>query len=80
MLKYVKNPALLCVVIVLTAQRVYAQSATSKGWMEETMYSSGKINVVIGVVSLLLIGLFIYLTILDRKVSKVEKEIKGKRS
>lgn len=47
--------------------------------MEELMFSSGKIYVVVGVVSIILTGIFIYLIWIDRKVSKMENEIKNKK-
>lgn len=43
--------------------------------MEELFYSSGKIYVVIGVVTIILTGIFSYLFWIDRKVSRMEKEI-----
>lgn len=44
------------------------------GWLENTMFQSGKINVVIAVVAVLLIILFIYLFSIDRKLKKIEEE------
>lgn len=44
--------------------------------MEELLFSSGKIYVVVGVVSVILIGIFTYLIWIDRKVSKMEKSMK----
>ena len=41
--------------------------------MASTMRSNGKIYVVVAVVVAILIGLFIYLLALDRKISKIEK-------
>jgi CcmD family protein len=40
------------------------------------MRSNGKIYVVVTVVLIILIGLLLYLVRLDRKISKLEKEIK----
>jgi len=48
--------------------------------MEELFYSSGKIYVVIGVVAIILSGIFAYLFWIDRKVSRMEKELKDKTS
>lgn len=48
--------------------------------MEELFYSSGKIYVVIGVVTIILTGIFTYLFWIDRKVSKIEKQIKDNSS
>ncbi len=44
------------------------------------MFSSGKIYVVVGVVTVILVGIFTYLIWIDRKVSKMEKELKDKSS
>ncbi|NBA88761.1 CcmD family protein [Emticicia sp. CRIBPO] len=45
--------------------------------MADTFRSDGKIYVVVIVISIVLAGLFIYLWTLDRKISKLEKEIKN---
>ena len=41
------------------------------------MLENGKIFVVVAVLATILVGLFIYLFILDKKIGKVEKEIKA---
>ncbi|MHA8068378.1 CcmD family protein [Aquirufa ecclesiirivi] len=46
--------------------------------MADKFRADGKIYVVIAVVLVILIGLFIYLMSLDKKVSVLEKEIKNK--
>ncbi|MEI7499976.1 MAG: CcmD family protein [Bacteroidota bacterium] len=42
------------------------------------MESYGKIFVVVTVLAVILIGIFVYLFFIDRKVRKLEKEIKEK--
>ena len=42
--------------------------------MADTMRSNGKIYIVVAVCLTILIGLFIYVFSLDRKISKIEKE------
>ncbi len=42
--------------------------------MADTLYSSGKIYVVVTVVTIIFTVLFVYLVILDRKISKIKKE------
>ena len=42
--------------------------------MADTMRSNGKIYVVVAVSLTILIGLFIYLFVIDRKISRFEKE------
>ncbi|NNF01195.1 MAG: CcmD family protein [Bacteroidia bacterium] len=46
--------------------------------IEETMYSEGKIYVVVAVLSLIFAGITIYLIMLDKKISKIEKDSKQK--
>jgi hypothetical protein len=47
-----------------------AQSNT----MEEVMYSSGKIYVVIAVILIILAGLFIYLFRMEKRIKQLEEE------
>ena len=51
-------------------------ASEAPGWLEETMFASGKINTVVMVVSVVLIGLAIWMFSLDRKIGKMEKGIK----
>lgn len=60
----------------LFSSAAVAQSGTD--WLENTMYSSGKINVVVAVVSIVFVLVVIYLVSIDRKVSKLEKSEKNK--
>ena len=46
--------------------------------MADTMRSNGKIYVVVGVILVVLAGLFVYLFSLDKKVSRLEKGASGK--
>jgi CcmD family protein len=41
------------------------------------MLESGKIFVVVAVLATILVGIFVYLFILDRKIGKLEKEMKA---
>lgn len=61
---------LLSVTFFLTALFTEAQEVQ----MADSFRSEGKIYVVIGVILLILAGLFFYLFTLDRKVKKMEKE------
>ena len=42
------------------------------------MLENGKILVVVVVLAVILVGIFVYLFSIDRKVTKLEKEIKNK--
>ena len=46
--------------------------------MADQLRSSGKIYVVVGVVLVILIGLLLFLFLIDRKVGKIEKQINKK--
>lgn len=56
---------------IILASVSFAQDKT-----ENVMLSHGKMYVVVAVCLTILIGLFIYVFIIDRKVSKLEKENK----
>lgn len=59
-------------VLAIVSIAVQAQSATVEP--VDTMRSNGKIYVVVAVVVTILLGLFLYLINLDRKISKLEKK------
>lgn len=61
---------LLFLIPVLT----FAQDAE----MADTFRNDGKIYVVIGVMVIILVGLFIYLFMMERKISSIEKKVSGK--
>ncbi len=46
--------------------------------MADGLYQSGKIYVVITVLSVIFAGIIIYLIMLDRKIGKLEKDLKNK--
>ena len=71
------NKLLLFALLLLSTMSSYAQSADEIE-MADGFYQSGKIYVVIGVISIIFIGIIIYLVSIDRKVSRLEKEIKNK--
>ncbi len=62
----------LLIAIVLALFTLPAQATGS--WMEETMYSSGKIYVVVAVVVVILLGIFGYLVWMDKRLRKMEEE------
>lgn len=62
--------ALLC--LVLCNIFAFAQQSSNVE-MADTMRSSGKIYVVIGVICIVFIGLAIYLFAIDRRLKKIEK-------
>ena len=57
----------LCINVISLAQ-------TKEVQMADTMRSNGKIYIVVAVCLTILIGLFLYVFSIDRKLSKLEKE------
>jgi|GEM_PF-138129 CcmD family protein len=62
--------------VILQAQDSVISVTKEKPQMAGLMRSNGKIYVVVAVLLIILIGLFIYLINLDRKLSRLEKEAK----
>lgn len=48
--------------------------------MADKFYTEGKVYVVVAVVSILVVGMIAYLFLMDRKISRIEKELKNKNS
>ncbi len=55
---------------------ILAQQSSSTVEMADTFRSNGKIYVVVAVVLTIFAGIVLYLVRLDRKVSRLEKEIR----
>ena len=71
MKKYSLLTFLSAVFATMFAFSANAQSSTD--WLTNTMFSSGKINVVVAVIAAVFILLVIYLFSIDRKLTKMEK-------
>lgn len=54
------------------------QELTDKVDMADALRQDGKIYVVVAVVAIIFAGLLLYVFSLDKKIGKLEKEIKGK--
>lgn len=52
----------------------FAQAAADKPEMADAFKKDGKIYVVIAVLSIVFVGIIVYLIMIDRKVSKLEKQ------
>lgn len=66
---------ILAMVFLLFAHVALAQEEVE---MADTMRSNGKIYVVVGIVVIILVGMVTYLFLIDRKISRLEKERKEK--
>ena len=56
--------------LVICNSTIYAQSVPE----QDVMRSNGNIFVVMSVVVIILVGLFIYINSIDRKIARLEKE------
>ncbi|MBC8082972.1 MAG: CcmD family protein [Hymenobacter sp.] len=66
----------LLLTLLLPAWQAAAQTATDTPEMADALRGDGKIYVVVAVVALVLAGLLAFLVSLDRKVSRLERELK----
>lgn len=64
---------LMVSMLVFFTTTLYAQQEVE---MADTMRAEGKIYVIVGIILIVLTGLLAYLFLLDRKVSRVEKELR----
>jgi CcmD family protein len=55
-----------------------ATAATDQPEMADALRASGKIYVVVLVIVIIISGLLLYLVRLDRKVSRLEREVEGR--
>ncbi len=59
-------------VICMLCLSLSANAQSGTGWLENTMFASGKINVVVTVVAAVFVLIVIYLISIDRKLKKLE--------
>ena len=64
---------LVLILLTLNSIAVFAQNS-DKPEMADVFRSSGKIYVVVATISIIFIGLAIYLFSIDRRLKKIEKE------
>ena len=60
--------------LLLLSQSAFAQDAE----MADVMRSNGKIYVVVAIILVIFTGLIIYLTVMDRKITRLEKKLPAK--
>jgi len=70
------------IILLLCSVFMQAQSATANAPVEmaDGMRSNGKIFVVVGVLVIILFGLFAYLISIDKKIGRVEKNIEESKN
>lgn len=70
-----KFKAFLTTLIFLSSTVLFAQNNEVE--MADSLYQSGKIYVVVCVLAIIFTGIIAYLIILDRKITKLEKNTKN---
>ncbi|PJJ47820.1 CcmD family protein [Hymenobacter chitinivorans] len=71
-----RSALLLLAALLLPVLHAAAQSAADSPEMADTLRQSGKIYVVVAVITVVLAGLLAFLVSLDRKVGRLERELK----
>lgn len=66
------NRLIAVMALLACAVATFAAPGTP-GWLEEKMYASGKINTVVMVVGVVLVGIAAWLFSLDRRLGNLEK-------
>lgn len=64
----------LVMLMVIMISSIASKAQTQQVEMADGMRSNGKIYIVVAVCLTILIGLFFYVFLLDRKITKIEKE------
>jgi CcmD family protein len=62
------------IALILLSTVTFAQDKCERVEMADGLYQSGKIYVVITVIAIIFAGIIGYLIVLDRKISKLEKQ------
>jgi hypothetical protein len=65
---------LSALIVLLAFTKISHAQGDEKVEMADTMRGNGRIYVVVAVVVLILVGLFLYLVRLDKKITRIEKE------
>jgi len=72
-----RNALALLAALVLPVMRALAQTpGTDTPEMADALRQSGKIYVVVAVIAVVLTGLLVYLISLDRKIGRLEREMR----
>jgi len=66
------------ILVLLLNTIIYSMAYAQDVEMADSLRSEGKIYIVVGVLLIIFIGIVLYLINIDKKVSKLEKEIRNK--
>jgi len=61
--------------LLLLAMSAHAQNA-APNWLESTLYGSGKMNTVVIVVAVIILGIGAWMFAMDRRIKRMEERIK----
>lgn len=64
--------------LALLLLNILPAAAQAPTWLEDQLYGGGKLNAVIAVVSIILLGIGIWLWAQDRRLKRMEKAIEKK--
>lgn len=70
----------LFALITLTGLSILPTVAQEKIAMADGLRAEGKIYVVVAIIAVIFVGILIYLISLDRKITKVEEQLKEKKN
>ncbi|MBL7954813.1 MAG: CcmD family protein [Flavobacteriales bacterium] len=63
----------LALLLFITSFAARAESA-APSWLESSLYGNGKINVVVAVVAVIILGIGFWLWRMDRRLTKLERK------
>lgn len=75
-MKFFQSLRFFILILFLTIHLPLVQAQGNRDFMRET----GKINVVVGVILLIFLGIVIYLVRLDRKLTKLEYQLNDEKN
>lgn len=75
----IRKVLVLLLALVLPVWQALAQAPGAQPEMAEALRQNGKIYVVVAVIVVVLAGLLLFLISLDRKLSRLEKEMREER-
>lgn len=68
------RPLLFLTLFLCGMEKASAQAAPN--WLEDALYGGGKLNVVVAVVAIIILGIGAWLWSQDRRLTRMEKELK----
>lgn len=66
------------ILLTVLLSLLFMQASAQESTLDEAVRASDKMYAVVAVIAVIFIGIIIYLAVIDRKVAKLEKEIKNK--